>query len=140
MALARRLGSKRRAHALLATRRIVPERICTPGIRQRRPATEQDHRSLPTCGGSDRSIPMTPQARGFRALMAAQFLSALADNALLIVAIALLDSRAAAAWMTPFLKFFFIASFVAFAFVVGVIADSFAKPRVMMTANAVKGL
>jgi MFS family permease len=72
--------------------------------------------------------------------MATQFASALADNALLIVAIALLDSLTAPQWMTPFLKFFFIASFVIFAFVVGAFADTFPKPRVMLVANTIKGV
>lgn len=77
-------------------------------------------------------------ARGFSPLMSAQFLSALADNAILVIAIALLDAMAAPPWMTPLLKFFFIASFVALAFVVGSVADTFPKPRVMLTANAIK--
>jgi LPLT family lysophospholipid transporter-like MFS transporter len=76
--------------------------------------------------------------RGFAALMTAQFLSALADNAVLIIAIALLEVRDAPAWMTPFLKFFFIASFVLFAFVVGRFADALPKARVMLITNAVK--
>jgi MFS family permease len=70
--------------------------------------------------------------------MSAQFVSALADNAVLVIAIALLDAMTAPAWMTPFLKFFFIASFVAFAFVVGAFSDAFPKPRVMLLANAIK--
>jgi MFS family permease len=76
--------------------------------------------------------------RGFAILMTAQFLSALADNAILIIAIALLDARMAPAWMTPFLKFFFIASFVAFAFVVGAFADTRPKARVMLITNGIK--
>jgi MFS family permease len=70
--------------------------------------------------------------------MVAQFLSALADNATLVIAIALLDAQAASPWMTPFLKFFFIASFVIFAFLVGALADAYPKARVMLTANAIK--
>lgn len=81
---------------------------------------------------------MSAAERAFKALLAAQFLSALADNALLIVAIALLDSISAPAWMTPFLKFFFIASFVVFAFLVGTLADAFSKPRLMLAANGIK--
>jgi MFS family permease len=76
--------------------------------------------------------------RGFAPLMAAQFLSALADNAILVIAIALLESHAAPAWMTPMLKFFFIASFVAFAFVVGSFADALPKARVMLLTNGIK--
>lgn len=76
--------------------------------------------------------------RGFVPLMTAQLLSALADNAILVIAIALLEARAAPAWLTPLLKFFFIASFVAFAFVVGTLADTLPKARVMLITNAVK--
>lgn len=76
--------------------------------------------------------------RGFVTLMSAQFLSALADNAILIVAIALLEARAAPLWMTPFLKVVFIVSFVAFAFIVGAFADSMPKARVMLITNGIK--
>ncbi len=41
---------------------------------------------------------------GFYTIMAAQFFSSLADNALLIAAIALLRDLAEPAWMTPALK------------------------------------
>ena len=53
--------------------------------------------------------------RGFYTIMAAQFLSSLADNALLIAAIALLREMGAAAWMTPMLKLFFVISYVVLA-------------------------
>jgi MFS family permease len=76
--------------------------------------------------------------RGFGALVGAQFLSALADNAVLVIAIALLDRLGASAWMTPMLKFVFIGSFVAFAVGVGAFADALPKARVMLIANAVK--
>jgi MFS family permease len=76
--------------------------------------------------------------RGFAPLLSAQFLSALADNALLVVAIALLEAQAAPPWATPFLKFFFIASFVVFAFVVGSFADALPKARVMLLTNGIK--
>ncbi|MEO6269019.1 MAG: lysophospholipid transporter LplT, partial [Lautropia sp.] len=45
--------------------------------------------------------------RGFYTIMAAQFFSSLADNALLIASIALLSELHGPAWMTPLLKFFF---------------------------------
>jgi MFS family permease len=80
-----------------------------------------------------------PVARGFAILMATQFLSALADNTLLIVAIATLMSAASPAWMTPILKFLFIASYVLLAFVVGALADAMPKSRVMLLTNAFKG-
>jgi len=43
--------------------------------------------------------------------MAAQFFSSLADNALLIAAIALLKDLHAPQWMTPLLKLFFVLSY-----------------------------
>jgi MFS family permease len=76
--------------------------------------------------------------RGFYTIMAAQFFSSLADNALLICAIALLREIAAPAWMTPMLKLFFVVSYVALAGFVGAFADSFPKGRVMFATNMVK--
>lgn len=78
--------------------------------------------------------------RGFVPLMLAQFISALADNAVLIVAIALLAARGEPGWMAPLLKFGFIASYVVFALVVGLLADAWSKPRVMMITNALKAI
>jgi LPLT family lysophospholipid transporter-like MFS transporter len=75
---------------------------------------------------------------GFYIIMAAQFFSSLADNALLIAAIALLLQMAAPEWMTPLLKFFFTVSYVAFAAFVGAFADSMPKGRVMFITNLVK--
>ena len=62
--------------------------------------------------------------RGFYTIMAAQFLSSLADNALLIAAIALLTSLGAPDWQTPLLKLFFVVSYVLLAAWVGIFADS----------------
>ncbi len=75
---------------------------------------------------------------GFYIIMAAQFFSSLADNALLIAAIALLIQMSAPEWMTPLLKFFFTVSYVAFAAFVGAFADSMPKGRVMFITNLVK--
>src|SRR6185503_12113473 len=75
---------------------------------------------------------------GFYLIMAAQFFSSLADNALLVAAIALLIQMAAPEWMTPLLKFFFTVSFVLFAAFVGAFADSMRKGRVMFITNMVK--
>jgi MFS family permease len=77
--------------------------------------------------------------RGFAPLMSAQFLSALADNAVLVIAIALLGRIDAPGWMTPMLKFVFIGSYVVFAIGVGAFADTMPKGRVMLITNAVKG-
>jgi len=75
---------------------------------------------------------------GFYIIMAAQFFSSLADNALLVAAIALLIQMAAPEWMTPLLKFFFTVSYVLFAAFVGAFADSMPKGRVMFITNLVK--
>ena len=76
--------------------------------------------------------------RGFYTIMAAQFFSSLADNALLIAAIAMLAQLDGPAWITPLLKFFFTISYVVLAFLVGAFADSMPKWRVMFITNTVK--
>ncbi|OWW20270.1 lysophospholipid transporter LplT [Noviherbaspirillum denitrificans] len=76
--------------------------------------------------------------RGFYTIMAAQFFSSLADNALLIAAIALLTTMNAPAWMTPLLKLFFVLSYVLLAAFVGAFADSMPKGRVMFVTNLIK--
>ncbi|HKO89212.1 MAG TPA: lysophospholipid transporter LplT [Burkholderiales bacterium] len=76
--------------------------------------------------------------RGFYTIMAAQFFSSLADNALLIAAIQLLTQMAGPAWLIPLLKFFFTISYVLLAAFVGAFADSMPKGRVMFITNIVK--
>jgi LPLT family lysophospholipid transporter-like MFS transporter len=76
--------------------------------------------------------------RGFYTIMAAQFFSSLADNALLIAAIALLKSIHSPAWMDPLLKLFFVLSYVLLAAFVGAFADSLPKGRVMFITNMIK--
>ena len=78
--------------------------------------------------------------RSFYTIMAAQFFSSLADNALLIAAIALLAQLNAPAWMTPLLKLFFVVSYVLLAAFVGAFADSRPKGNVMFITNTVKFL
>lgn len=75
---------------------------------------------------------------GFYTIMAAQFFSSLADNALLIAAIALLYQLQAPAWMTPLLKLFFVLSYVVLAAFVGAFADSRPKGNVMFLTNSIK--
>ena len=75
---------------------------------------------------------------GFYTIIAAQFFSSLADNALLIAAIALLRELSEPAWMTPALKQSFVVSYVVLAPVVGAFADSMPKGRVMLITNAIK--
>ncbi|WP_114698473.1 lysophospholipid transporter LplT [Polynucleobacter necessarius] len=74
----------------------------------------------------------------FYTIMAAQFFSSLADNALLIAAIALLAQLHAPAWMTPLLKLFFVWSYVLLAAFVGAFADSRPKGNVMFITNTIK--
>ncbi|WP_296654291.1 lysophospholipid transporter LplT [Paraburkholderia sp.] len=76
--------------------------------------------------------------KGFYTIMAAQFFSSLADNALLIAAIALLKDLHAPSWMTPLLKLFFVLSYVVLAAFVGAFADSRPKGRVMFITNTIK--
>ena len=76
--------------------------------------------------------------RGFYTIMAAQFFSSLADNALLIAAIAQLLELDGPAWMVPLLKFFFTVSYVALAAFVGAFADAIPKGRVMFITNTIK--
>ena len=76
--------------------------------------------------------------KGFYIIMAAQFFSALADNALLIAAIAILRDMRAPAEYEPLLKTFFTVSYVALAAFVGAFADSMPKWRVMFISNGIK--
>ena len=75
---------------------------------------------------------------GFYIIMAAQFFSALADNALLIAAIAALREIQAPSEYEPLLKTFFTVSYVALAAFVGAFADSMPKGRVMFISNLIK--
>src|SRR3972149_4150666 len=76
--------------------------------------------------------------RGFALIMAPHFFSPLADNALLVAAIALLMQADAPSWLPPSLKFFFVVSYVAHAPYVGAFADRLPKGHVMLIANSVK--
>ncbi|MDP2878070.1 MAG: lysophospholipid transporter LplT [Sulfuricella sp.] len=76
--------------------------------------------------------------RGFYIILSAQFFSALADNALLIVAIFALRDMHAPQEYEPLLKLFFTVSYVFLAAFVGAFADSMPKGRVMLISNGVK--
>lgn len=71
------------------------------------------------------------------AVLGAQFLSALADNAILIAAIAIVKSQGLAS-LVPLLQESFILPFILLAPFVGQIADGFPKGRVMLVANLIK--
>jgi LPLT family lysophospholipid transporter-like MFS transporter len=77
-------------------------------------------------------------SRGMMAVLFAQFVSALADNALLFAAIALLKSQSASDWQIPLLQEFFVIAFILLAPFVGPFADGFPKGRVMLMANCIK--
>jgi MFS transporter, LPLT family, lysophospholipid transporter len=74
----------------------------------------------------------------FYIILIAQFLSALADNALLFTAIALLAAINAPDWHTPLLQQFFVISYILLAPFVGSIADAFPKGSVMFSSNLIK--
>ena len=76
--------------------------------------------------------------RGFYIIMAAQFFSSLADNALLVAAIGLLIQSNSPSWVTPYLKFFFVISYVLLAPWVGAFADRLPKGQVMFVSNTIK--
>jgi LPLT family lysophospholipid transporter-like MFS transporter len=78
--------------------------------------------------------------KGFVPLMVTQFVSALADNALLLVAMALLMAQGQAAFWIPWLKLMFTLSYVILGPWVGVWADNWPKQFVMMVANSVKAV
>ena len=75
---------------------------------------------------------------GFYIIMAAQFFSSLADNALLVAAIAMLMQADSPSWLTPYLKFFFVVSYVLLAPYVGAFADRLPKGAVMFISNTIK--
>ena len=76
--------------------------------------------------------------RGFYTIMAAQFFSSLADNALFFVAVDLLATMNSPAWFTPMLKLSFVMFYVLLAAFVGAFADALPKGRVMFIANLIK--
>jgi MFS transporter, LPLT family, lysophospholipid transporter len=77
-------------------------------------------------------------SRGMMAVLAAQFLSALADNALLFGALALLRIDHYPAWTEPLLQEFFVAAFIILAPFAGPFADALPKGRVMLISNGLK--
>ena len=77
-------------------------------------------------------------SRGMLAVLIAQFISALSDNALLFAAIALLKSQMTEDWQIPLLQEFFVLAFILLAPFVGPFADSLPKGRVMLIANSLK--
>ena len=74
----------------------------------------------------------------FYIIMTAQFFSALADNALLIIAIDILQQNQAPSFYAPLLKLAFVLAYVLIAPFVGAFADSMPKGRVMFICNGIK--
>src|SRR5439155_977101 len=111
----------RRLYLLYIYAQRTPPATCGPAVESR----------------SARTSSRTMQA-GFYTIMAAQFFSSLADNALLVAAIQLLRDLESPAWMTPSLKQVFVISYVLLAPLVGAFADSMPKGRVMLVTNGIK--
>ncbi len=76
--------------------------------------------------------------RGFYTIMAAQFFSSLADNALFVVAVELLRAGGAPKWQPAALVPMFALFYVVLAPFVGAFADSRPKGRVMFVSNSIK--
>ena len=76
--------------------------------------------------------------RGFYTIMAAQFFSSLADNALFVAAVELLRSGGQAEWQRAALVPMFALFYVVLAPFVGAFADAVPKGRVMFFANTIK--
>ena len=76
--------------------------------------------------------------RGFYTIMAAQFFSSLADNALFVAAVELLKSGGAAEWQRAALVPMFALFYVVLAPFVGAFADARPKGQVMFISNAIK--
>jgi len=76
--------------------------------------------------------------KGFYCFLSAQFLSALADNALLFAAIAMLTRLDAPNWHQPLLLQFFVFSYIVLAPFVGAFADARPKRQVMFISNGIK--
>jgi MFS transporter, LPLT family, lysophospholipid transporter len=78
------------------------------------------------------------KTEGFYYFVSAQFLSALADNALFFAAIALLTKLNAPMWHQPLLLQFFVFAYIILAPFVGAYADAKPKRQVMFIANGIK--
>ena len=77
-------------------------------------------------------------SRPFYIVLLAQFLSALADNALLFAAIGLLVFFSAPDWHIPLLQEVFVIAYIVLAPLVGPFADALPKGRVMFLGNGIK--
>jgi len=76
--------------------------------------------------------------RGFYTIMAAQFFSSLADNALFVTAVELLKTNGSGEWQRAALVPMFALFYVVLAPFVGAFADSRPKGEVMLMSNTIK--
>lgn len=76
--------------------------------------------------------------KGFFALIAAQFASGLADNAMMVLGIFFLQEQGYPGWWAPLLKFFFNLAYVVLASVVGPVADRVSKSAWMACLSVLK--
>jgi LPLT family lysophospholipid transporter-like MFS transporter len=84
-----------------------------------------------------KTLDMPLMSFGMMSVLVAQFFSALADNAILIAAIAIVKSQGLV-YLVPMLQESFVVPFILLAPFVGQIADGFPKGRVMLVANLIK--
>jgi LPLT family lysophospholipid transporter-like MFS transporter len=84
-----------------------------------------------------KSLGMPLLSPGMMAVLVAQFFSALADNAILIAAIAIVKSQGLPN-LVPLIQESFVVPFILLAPFVGQVADGFPKGRVMLVANLLK--
>ena len=84
-----------------------------------------------------KALEMPLLSLGMMAVLVAQFFSALADNAILIAAIAIVKSQGLPN-LVPLIQESFVVPFILLAPFVGQVADGFPKGRVMLVANLLK--
>jgi LPLT family lysophospholipid transporter-like MFS transporter len=84
-----------------------------------------------------KTLDMPLMSLGMMSVLVAQFFSALADNAILIAAIAIVKSQGLPN-LVPLLQESFVVPFILLAPFVGQVADGFPKGRVMLVGNLIK--
>ena len=78
------------------------------------------------------------QRRILLRIVVTQFLSSLADSALLVVAIALLTERHASLWMLPALRLFFYGASVLMAPITSIFVDRYPKEQILVVTSMAK--
>jgi len=77
-------------------------------------------------------------SRGILAVLFSQFLSALADNALIFAAIGMLYAHMAPSWQIPLLQEGFVITFIILSPFVGPFSDAWPKGHILMFSNIIK--